>query len=68
VAFSGGSTLDKLDVSFEQHCEGAAPAFIGRFRYSRTDPLAALLAPVPAIRRMNLVLVAALMLAVAISV
>ena len=39
--------LERLDMDFEQHCEGAAPALHGRFRYNRSAPLD-IATPVPA--------------------
>jgi hypothetical protein len=65
VAFSSSTILDRLDVAFEQHCEGAPAAFIGRFRYDRTNPLSSLVTPVPTIHPMNLLFLATLMLAIA---
>jgi len=52
VAFVAGPTLDRLDVEFQQHCEGAIPALTGRFRYDRLNPLQAL--AVTAVPTMNL--------------
>jgi hypothetical protein len=35
-----GDTLVAIDLRFEQHCEGAAPALHGRIRWSATDATA----------------------------
>ena len=33
IGFSSAGALDRLDLSFEQHCEGLTPALRGRLRY-----------------------------------
>jgi len=60
VNFGPGSVLERLDMDFEQHCEGAAPALHGTFRYNRLAPLD-LATPVPAMGPWSLSVLALLL-------
>jgi len=64
VNFGPGPELERLDMEFEQHCEGATPALRGSLRYNRTSPLS-LATPVPAMGPGSLMALASLLFATA---
>jgi hypothetical protein len=39
ATFGPGPVLERFDMDFEQHCEGAVPALRGTFRYNRLAPV-----------------------------
>jgi hypothetical protein len=66
VNFAPGPVLERLDMDFEQHCEGATPALRGSFRYNRTSALG-LATPVPAMGSGSLPVLASLLVLAAAS-
>jgi len=44
VSYGAGSTINSFDATFEQHCEGAAPALHGEIRFN-AHPVVTLTAP-----------------------
>jgi hypothetical protein len=55
VTYGAGNTIDAFDATFEQHCEGAAPALRGEIRYN-ANVIVSLTAPthLTAIENQNL--------------